>query len=176
MRAPIVSGSEIVHQNPWYRVRRDILTWPNGNPGQYFVTEFKGASCVICVRDGEILTVKQYRHTIERVTIELPMGGMRTDDPLQTAKDELREETGYTAKQWKKIGFMYGLKGACRMPFHIYTASELEAGPTKLDESEVDLQAEWLPVQSWRSLIREGKIEDAESMAAWTLYREYAHL
>lgn len=176
MRAPTVHSSEIVHQNPWYRVRHDRLTWPNGKRGEYFITEFSGAACVICVRDGAILVVKQYRHTIERETIELPMGGMRGDDPLQTAQDELREETGYTASQWKKIGFMYVLKGACRMPFHIYTAEGLEAGPTKLDESEDGLKTEWLPIQAWRTLIREGRIEDAESLASWSIYRELMNL
>ena len=168
---PTVSSSEIVHENPWYEIRHDVLTWPNGKPGNYFVAEFPGASCVICIDQNRILTVKQYRYAIDQDTIELPMGSLRKDEtPLEAAQRELQEETGMTAASWKSLGHVFSLNGACKMPLHIFIAQNISKNNTKLDDSEHDLQSQWTPIPEWEEMIRQGKIVDVESLAPWLLY------
>lgn len=175
MKKPTVRSSEIIHTNPWFRIRHDILTWPNGNPGQYFVSEFPGASCIICVRDEKILTVTQYRHTMNGESIELPMGALKPgQSPLEGAKRELQEETGYQAAEWNELGSFFSLNGSCRNIMHVFAASDLTEVSTQREDSEADMTVNWLALTEWQRLIRKGKIGDGESLAAWLLWKEQA--
>ncbi len=171
MQKPKVLSSEYVLTTPWIKIRKDDLIWPNGKPGQYHVVELAGASCIICVQDERILTVEQHRYTMDCTSIELPMGGIKEFEPLEAARHELQEETGYTADQWKKIGSCYVLNGICRMQMHVFVAEGLHPGTQQLDDSETGMSVRWIPLDDWRRMIREGKISDAESLAAWTIYQ-----
>ena len=176
MKKPIIHSSEIVHKNPWYQIRHDILTWPNNKPGHYFVTEFPDTVGIICIHEEKILTVNQYRHTIEKETIELPMGSLHPNEqPLEAAQRELREETGHQAAHWELLGSFFNLTGACRNLTHVFIASDLTACATAHDDSEDGMTSEWRDLADWRRLIRDGNITHGETLAAWTLWRERAN-
>lgn len=168
---PTRLSSEIVHKNPWYQVRHDRLEWANGIPGNYYIAQFNGTSGVICIQEDSILLVEQYRYTIDRLSIEFPMGGIKLGQtPLEAAEAELQEETGYRASALEQIGEVAILIGAAQNKLHIFLAKDVISGDTHREVSEEGMKTFWLPLTQWRQLIRENKIVDAETLAAWALY------
>ncbi len=173
---PTCTSSKLVHQNPWYKVRHDELVWPNGKPGNYYVAEFNGAATAICIQDGKILTVTQYRYTVDEKSLELPMGTIEPgEDPTQVALRELAEETGVVAKTATSIGTFHGLNGSCRHIMHVFLITDIISQGQKqsLDDGEFDLTTEWMDIHDWRQAIREGRVKDGESLAAWAMYQEW---
>lgn len=168
---PTINSSSYIHENPWYKIRKDELTWPNGKPGQFFVAEFPGSTCIICIHNGSVLTVTQHRHTIDRTSIELPMGGRRKDEePIDCARRELREEAGIVADSWKSLGSYFSLNGATNMEMHVFLAQDISEIENELDDGEIGLVAKWMPITDWNKMIQEGSMIDGESLAAWMLY------
>src|SRR5690349_7416189 len=91
---------------PYFQVRQDIVRHAGGNPRPYnsVRVKFFGVAVVAIDRGGRVTLVGQYRHVLERYTWEIPGGGaMAGADPLATAKSELKEEVGCTARYFKKV-------------------------------------------------------------------------
>lgn len=171
MQKPTIHSIEIVHQNPWSLVRHHSLTWPNGKPGDYYVFELPEAACVICIKDNQIMTVKQYRLPIDEDSIELPMGRVESGEtPEQAAKRELAEESGLKALNLRKLGIAHPANGAVKMTMHIYVCTQFEQTNQHLDIGEVGLEKNWMPIQAWKELIKTNQITDGDTLTAWALY------
>ena len=101
----IVSTKE--HYNsPWIKVEEHQVINPAGNPGIYSVVHFQHLAICVLPLDDQMNTwiVGQYRVPVESYSWEIPEGGGKfSEDPLNAAKRELREECGIEAKQWTKI-------------------------------------------------------------------------
>src|SRR5262245_11747925 len=112
-----ILSSDQVYQDPWIKVRVDKIKRPNGNTGTYSVVSIKGGIGVVPIdSDGEIYLVGQYRYTTDSYSWEIPQGAFNnfehTDDPLDTAKRELEEETGIQAFSWRKLVVIHTLLGS----------------------------------------------------------------
>src|SRR5262249_34587526 len=86
-----------------FRVRRDIVVWPRtGVEGRYVVLECPDWVNVIALTDDrQVVLIRQYRHGVDRVVLEIPSGIVeRDEEPLAAAQRELAEETGYTSERW----------------------------------------------------------------------------
>lgn len=173
-KKPKVHASHIVHENPYWCVRHDELEWPSGEMGNYYVGEFRGTVTIVCVQDGKVLVIEQYRYPVDQEgSIEFPTGGIKEGQTsLEAAQAELAEETGYTAREWKQFGGYDALNGIMRNRYHLFTASGLTEGSQQLDMEEQGLRSYWLPIEEWRALIRDGKITDGCSLSAWAVYQE----
>ncbi len=174
-RKPKVLSSKIVHKNPWYQVRRDRLIWPNGAPGDYFVMENPDAAIVIVENKNKLLTVEQYRYPTDHISLEFCMGALENKEGIiKGAQRELLEETGYEAKRLQKIGSFDVMNGVIRHQMHVLVAKGLtpKKHPNR-ETSEYDLRIKWIPIKTWRTLIAKGKIRDAASLSAWTIYQEW---
>jgi 8-oxo-dGTP pyrophosphatase MutT (NUDIX family) len=168
---PIVNHSEIVHQNPWYKIRHDKLTWPNGKPGNYYVIETPETACVIAERDEKILIARQYRHTLDAISMEFPGGAIdRNETPTQAAARELQEETGWKAGKLDKLGTLQVLGGLGNIRMHVFLATDLSETEKHHEDSEDGLETVWLTKKEWEDAIRRGEGVDSESLAAWVLY------
>ncbi len=102
-----VLGSDILIDRWWITLRVDHVRTGNGTELEEFhVMEYPDWVCVVCRTEQDtILVVEQYRHAIERIIHELPGGAVSPgEDPLESAKRELIEETGYEASQWVYLG------------------------------------------------------------------------
>ncbi len=98
-----VLDSEYVVKRPWLTARRERVQLPNGQiHNEYYVLEYPTWVNVIAIRpDGRFVMIEQYRHGLGEVGIELSAGcAEEGEDPLDAAKRELAEETGYTGGTW----------------------------------------------------------------------------
>ncbi len=171
---PTLVSSEIAHQNPWYRIRHDTLVWPNGKPGNYYVAEILDGAMTVCVKDGCVLVTKQYRYTIDQETIEFPSGGRdEGEDLLVATQRELREETGYIAKNWTLLGSSYAQIGTGHDHVYHFLATDVERAPLDHGEQEEvnqGLKAFWMPIPEFEALIRTTSTVPQGTMSAWLKY------
>ena len=165
-------SSTTVYENPWMRVRLDEFRRPDGSSGSYGVIDKPDFSVVIAEQDGRVHLVEQFRYPIGRRSWEFPMGNWpagKSGSLLELAQAELQEETGLTAGEWTLLGNMHEAPGFCSQGFSIYYATDLRTGAHDREESEVDMVHGSFTRQQLRSMIVDGTIVDAASIAAYGL-------
>lgn len=160
-------SSTTVYDNPWIRVEDHRVINPSGNPGQYGKVCFKNRAIAILPLDahGNVHLVGQFRYTLERYSWELPKGGAPlTEDPLEAAQRELREETGLTAARWRRLLELDLSNSVTDEVGVVYVAEDLKQGDAAPEETE-DLTSKSLSLREALDWVRTGKILDAISVA-----------
>jgi ADP-ribose pyrophosphatase len=119
-------------------VVRDTVALPDGSKATREYIRHPGAVAVIPVLDdGRIVMVRQYRHAVGQILLELPAGKIDPGEPvLACAVRELREETGYTAREWARAGGFHNAAAYSTETMEIWFARGLQAGPQRLDPGE----------------------------------------
>ena len=165
-------SSREVYRNAWMRVREDEILRSNGKKGIYGVVEKDEAAIIIPIDGERIWLVEQFRYTIQEQTLELPQGGweMAGVDPEELARGELKEETGLVAAQMTRLGSTWIGYGFTRQKQHVFLASGLTHDEKDPDEEEHDIIVRNMPVAEFEQMIRDGKVRDGCTLAAWALY------
>jgi ADP-ribose pyrophosphatase len=130
------------------------------------VVEHNGGVVIACQPEpGLIVLVRQYRYSINSDLIELPAGRLEKGElPLEAAKRELREETGYFAGDWVDLCKMYSAPGFCDELLHVYGAQNVTLGDKATDHDE-ETEVIVIPVkEAWQQIIN-GQIRDAKTIA-----------
>lgn len=157
---------QLVYQNPWISVTHENVLTPAGTAGIYGVVHFKShAVGVVPVDDeGRVWLVKQFRYTLNQYSIEIPEGGSPlADDMLETAKRELREETGLTASEWTHLLDLHTSNSVTDESGVIYLAQGLVEGDTEHEATE-DIEVLRVPLAEAVDWIFAGKITDSLSI------------
>jgi ADP-ribose pyrophosphatase len=126
-------------------------------------------------RAEEVVLIRQYRHGIREVTLEIPGGLVEAaDTPLAAAKRELLEETGFRGETWIDLGYVHPNPAIQDNRCHTFLALGVtQAGPQALDDKE-DIEVLLRPLAEIPRLIREGRIRHALVVAAfWRFFMEY---
>ena len=136
------------------------------------VVRHAGSAVMLAMDEKKrILLVRQYRLPAEKYLWELPAGKLDPGEkPLQAAKRELAEETGYKAKTWTKLASFFVSPGYVQERMTIYLATGLTAGEaTPMDDERI--QTRWFSSRELLEMIRAGKIEDAKTMVGFFTWK-----
>ncbi len=152
-----------------FRVRLDTAISPRtGAAGRYVVLECPDWVNIIALTDERrIVLVRQYRHGIDRVALELPAGTVeRGEDPLATARRELAEETGYTSDRWTLLGSVHPnpafQDNRC---YHLLAEGARRTVEPVLDPGET-IDVELYPLSDLPGLIAAGQLDQALVLSA----------
>ncbi|MFH1837015.1 MAG: NUDIX hydrolase [Candidatus Omnitrophota bacterium] len=138
---------------------------PQGKTGYFEEVEHPGAALIVPFVGNKILFLRQYRGVIGKYIWELPAGKLDSKEtPYSCAKRELLEETGYTGKNIKKVGFIYTTPGFCDEKIHIFRADCFEKKKTNKEKDEV-IKVTLLDKKRIKELFRKGRITDSKTIA-----------
>jgi len=146
----------------------DKVLLPNGTTSKREVILHNGAVCVVPITDdGEIIMERQFRYPFNSVIWEIPAGKLDKNEtsPLEGAMRELREETGYTASNFKFIGIYYPSPAILSEKIYMYVATGLKEGERDLDEDEF-LDVVKVPFEKVVDMILDGEIPDGKTQTA----------
>ena len=159
-------NSQIVYDGKIITVRRDEVELANGRKSFREVVEHSGGVVIVALKGDSILFVKQFRYPIKEVITELPAGKLeKGEDPDAACERELEEETGYRAKHWTSLGYIYTSIGFCDEKLYIYLAQELEFVGEHPDDGEILENYEY-KIKDVEEMIQNGKINDAKTICA----------
>lgn len=160
-------SSEAVFDGVLLKVRRDEVRTPSGGTSIREWVAHPGAAVVIAQLDnGKLLFERQFRYPLRRIFIELPAGKIDSNEhALDTAKRELREETGYKANHWRHIGTMHPCIGYSNERIEIFLAQGLSYVGSGLDDEEF-LEVLEMSLPDALLAIRDGEITDAKTITA----------
>jgi ADP-ribose pyrophosphatase len=166
--------SEMVYQGRFLKVMRDQVQLPNGGIGHREYILHPGAAAILPVLDsGEILLVEQYRHALKKVFLEVPAGKRdKGEDPALTASRELEEETGFKAGKLEFMTIIHPVIGYADEAIYLFKATELIAGPQKLDHGEF-LELRKFTSIELKEKVKKGEITDVKTLISlfwhWSL-------
>ena len=154
-------------RHPFPKFRMDTCELPNGDAYKAFVLEFDSWTTVVALtKKNEVVLVKQYRHGVQKVLLELPGGVVDAgEDPLEGAKRELLEETGYGGGTIIEIGQIYPNPAIQQNTLYSYLITDVEwEGDQHLDASE-EIEVELVPLHEVIEMVRQGKFMHALHVA-----------
>jgi ADP-ribose pyrophosphatase len=160
--------SETAFETPWIKVTRHDVLNPAGKPGLYGVVSFKNIAIGVLPLDKDMNTwlVGQWRYPLGEYSWEIcEGGGPHGIDPLESAKRELKEETGLTAKKYTFLGKMHTSNSVCDEYGLLYLAQDLTQESAEPEETE-DLQLKKVPFEEAYQMVMDGRITDSLSMVA----------
>jgi len=165
---------EAVYSGVLLQVRRDTVRLPNGRSAVREYIRHPGAAVIVPLfDDAQVLLERQFRYPHGRVMVELPAGKLDPGEPhLETAQRELREETGYAARDWTRLGVIHPAVAYTDEAIEIYLARGLTQRGAKLDDDEF-LETFALPLGEALEWVRTGRITDAKSVAGLLWVRAF---
>lgn len=160
----------------WIRLREDRVRLPTGAEIEEFhVAEYPDWALAVAITDaGEAVLVEQYRYAVDRIGLEFAAGVIgEGEEPLEAARRELREETGYEADDWTALG-RCAVEPARHTNYgHLFVArGARRVGSPELDATE-DLRVRLVPAAHLVDLVERSEIVHGTHVAAvfWALHR-----
>jgi ADP-ribose pyrophosphatase len=154
-RGPVFYVTSDQVEESGVRVRRDIVR----HPGSVVIMAVDQA------RGPRVLLARQYRYAAGEALWELPAGRIdEGESELAAAKRELLEETGFSARQWKRVLYFYSSPGFLDETMAIYLARGLQPGVAQPEADEV-IAKRFFPLSAALRLIARGKLRDGKTIA-----------
>jgi ADP-ribose pyrophosphatase len=158
-------SSDQVYLGHFLDVRRDLVALPNGRTALREYIVHPGAVMVVpMLDDGRLVVERQYRYPMGRVMLEFPAGKLDPgESAFECAVRELKEETGYTAREWARAGVLHNAIAYSNEGIEVWFARGLSAGPRGLDDGEfLDvIQVTQDQLLQWAG---EGSLTDAKTL------------
>lgn len=160
-------SSEEKYDNRWINVTEHQVINPAGGKGIYGKVHFKNKGIGIVAFDNDANTwlVGQWRYTLDKWSWEIPEGGGALEtDPIESAKRELKEETGLVAGRWAMIQRAYLSNSVSDEEGFLFLAEDLTQQESELEDTEADLKVWKLPFKDALQMVLTGKITDSLSV------------
>lgn len=154
---------------PWFRVREDVVRWPDGHTSPYTYVEGVGAVWVVPLTvDGEIVLIRQFRYTMDDWCWEVPAGGFHDFDgsPMELARRELAEEIGGTSDDWRYVGPFRPGNSIIDAVYHVVLARDVRMNRAPHREPGEIIEVHPVPVERALDMARSGVIADGCSALA----------
>lgn len=167
-KARLLSRRE-VYRGPAFSVTTDEVLEPSGIRARRDIVHHTGSIVVLAIdetkKEPYILFERQYRHAAQRYMWELPAGRIdKGEKPLPAAQRELIEETGYSAKKWKKIIQFWASPGFVAETMTIFLAQNLSAGEAEPEADEA-IEVHFLPLSKAVAMVMNQTIRDAKTIS-----------
>ena len=165
-----LKGADMLEQNSYQGRRIEARSVPvdcDGKTLQRDLVTHPGAVVVLPVLDdGRVVLIRNHRFAVGETLWEAPAGTLEAgEEPLEAAKRELEEETGYCARSVKPLFQCYASPGYCNELFHIFLAKDLQKKEQMLEEGE-EITVHVLDLGEVEALLRRGEIRDAKTLVA----------
>ncbi len=159
-------SSEVIYEGVIFNVEKQRVILPNGNEAVRDIVVNPNASAIVAIdNNNNVIMVKQYRTSNNRIMLEIPAGKLdKGEKPIECAKRELREETGYIPEN---INFLFSpmvSPGFSTEHIHIFMATNLSLGETDPDDDEF-VEVVKLPITEAIEKIMNGQIEDGKTIS-----------
>lgn len=165
--------SEYIYRGHILNLRHDVVQTVNGEAPREIVEHLPAVGMAAIKRDGSFLMEHQYRYAIREVNFEIPAGLMEEgEDPVESCKRELREETGYSANKVHFLTKCYSSAGFTDEICYLYLCTGLEKGERDLDENEAIDVLEY-PIWEMKEKVLNGEISDLKTQSAVLLTAEW---
>ncbi|MBW4603584.1 MAG: NUDIX hydrolase [Calothrix sp. FI2-JRJ7] len=172
---------QLLKQRLFYKGRKfdfevNRLRLPNQVEGDWECIRHPGGALAVPVTsDGKLILVRQYRFAVSGRVIEFPAGTVEVnEDPSETVKREIEEETGYHANQWQKLGEFFLAPGYSDEIIYAFLATDLEKlekPPAQDDDEDIEVLI-WSPEQLENAIL-DGEPIDAKSISSFLLARKF---
>ena len=172
-----VISSKAKFRGPVFSVVTDVVREPGGIVARRDVIRHSGSVVVLAVDDNRhprILLERQYRHAAGAHLWELPAGRKDPNESaLAGAKRELLEETGFTARSWKRILYFFASPGFLDETMALFLARGLRPGPAQPEDDE-RISVKFFPLRAALKMVDECRIRDAKTIAGvlWLAQRK----
>jgi len=155
-----------------FEIVKDRVVLPSQEPYTFSYMKLAEGVCVLPItNDGKAVCLRQYRHTVQEWQWELPAGRMDEHlSPLEAAKKELEEETGYTARNWISLGSFLPSPGSTNERIHLFAALDLEPGRQNLEQGE-HIHVYLLKWEELIALVGSGEFQHGAGLAAILRYK-----
>lgn len=161
-----MNEKEIYNGKIFTLVSKDVEI--NGKLYPRDIIHHPGGVGILCIVDGKILLVSQFRHAVNQATLEIPAGKLEYhEDPYTCGMRELNEESGYTCSSLRLLTSIFSTPGFCDERIWIYEAIDPRMAKERLaqDEDE-DLHSFWLPIEEAYRKVQSQEIQDAKTVVA----------
>lgn len=167
--------SEYLIRRPWLTARRDKVQLPSGTVHpEYYILEYPSWINVIAITaDGRFLMVEQYRHGLQGVFTELVAGVMEAgEEPVEAAKRELMEETGYGNGEWELLTVLSQNPSTTTNLTYCFVATGVEQVSTQHLDATEDIEVKLLSKEEVKSMLLNDELKQA--LMAAPLWKYFA--
>ena len=163
-------SSKKIYEGKILTLFSDNVKLPNGRESTRELVLHRGGVTIIAQPDHQnVVLIKQYRYSVKKVLWELPAGTLHKDEePLSSAKRELKEETGYLGNKWESLGVVYPLPGYSSEVLYFFRATELIDDEPEPDPDE-NIEVKVMDLKQAWAMVKDGEIRDAKTIAGISL-------
>jgi ADP-ribose pyrophosphatase len=165
---------EMVFRGRIFRVYAEPLALASGRQVRREIVRHPGSVAILVLDErARVLLLRQFRQAVGRRIWEIPAGTLEPGEQvLRSARRELREETGYRARRWRKLTTILASPGILDERLHLYAAWDLVAGSSR-PEADEDIACHWVTLARALAMVRHGSLADAKSICALLYFSQF---
>lgn len=164
-------SSSQVYSGRILNVRVDRVVKPDGSETSREIVVHSDCVAVVAMDDeGRIILERQFRYPVQEELFEIPAGTIEPGEtPLEAARREMQEETGYRPKELVPLGGFYSAPGYSTEYLYLFAASGLVSDPIQAEDSD-EIELVRCSLSEVREMIKSGEVRDAKSVAGLLLF------